>query len=250
MARQVTPLDHDHIQPHMCDLDLRLYILAHLPFFTDLPAAQFAEINKLFVDRGYGPGECLYFEGDPATHLYVVADGNVKLMRHTAGGKDVLLDFLASGEFFGSLTHAKGDTYAETARAHTQACILSIDGADFRAILSANPSVALKVMDIVSERLRSANEMVGLLSVVSIEQRLAQILLKLAGKFGEKSKTGLLIQLPLGRTDLAEMTGTTTETASRVLSQFQKDGLIHTGRRWVAITDPQGLADLTFTRFV
>jgi CRP-like cAMP-binding protein len=74
-----------------------------------------------------------------------------------------------------------------------------------------------------------------------VERRLAYTLLKLAEKFGQPKELGLLIQVPLSRDDLAEMAGTTTETASRVMSQFQKDGLIDSGRGWVAVTNRDGL---------
>ena len=77
-----------------------------------------------------------------------------------------------------------------------------------------------------------------------VEQRLAHVLLKLVEKIGEQDDVGLLIQMPLGRSDLAELTGTTTETASRVMSQFQKEGLIQTGRRWVAITNINELTSI------
>lgn len=245
MTRRKTPIDFDHIKPHMCDLDLRLYILGRLPFFKGLSTETIIVINKLFIERGYDPGEIIYLDGSPATRLYVVADGNIKLMRHTLSGKDVLLDILKQGEFFGGLTHARDETYSETAHAHTPVCTLSIDGGDFRRLLSEYPDVALRVMDIVAERLQASQEMVRLLSVASVEQRLAHVLLRLGDKLGEEDDVGLLIQMPLGRGDLAELTGTTTETASRVMSRFQKDGLIQTGRQWVAIKEKSGLAALT-----
>jgi CRP-like cAMP-binding protein len=156
-----------------------------------------------------------------------------------------MLDILKPGEFFGSMTHSGDDVYTETAYAHTPLCTLSVEGEDFRLLLVENPPIALNVMDSMAERLRSAQEMVRLLSVASVEQRLAYVLLKLGDKFGESGQVGLLIQMPLGRDDLAELIGTTTETASRVMSQFQKQRLIQTGRQWVAITDKSGLAALT-----
>lgn len=245
MSRRKTPLEHEHIEPHMCNLDLRLYILGRLPFYSGLPDSTIRDIDAFFTERGYAEGEIIYFEENPASRLYVVADGNVKLMRHAISGKDVMLDILKQGEFFGSLTHVEDDTYSETAHAHTPVCTLSIEGDDFRQILRRHPPVAMKVLDIMAQRLREAHEMVHLLSVSSVEQRLAHVLLKLGAKLGEPNEVGLLIPLPLGRGDLAELTGTTTETASRVMSQFQKEGLIQTGRRWVAITDRPGLAALT-----
>ena len=244
MTRRRIPLEDEHIVPHMCDLDLRLYIIGRLPFFRGLPTDEIRQINGLFVERGYTPGEIIYFEKIPARRLYVVADGNVKLMRHTVSGKDVLLEIFKQGEFFGSLTHSENDTYSETAHAHTPVCTLSIAGVDFRQLLNDHPPVALKVMDIVALRLRASQEMVSVLSVAPVEQRLAHVLVKLGEKLGEPDEVGLLIQMPLSRSDLAELTGTTTETASRVMSQLQKEGLIQAGRRWVAISDLPGLAAL------
>lgn len=245
MTLRKTPLDHNHIEPHMCGLDLRLYILGRLPFFEGLPTAAIHEINAAFIERGFTPGEIIYFEGSPATRFYVVADGNVKLMGHTHSGKDVMLDILIPGEFFGNLTHLADHTYTETTHAHTPVCILSIAGDDFRQILDLHPPVALKVMDILAQRLREAHQMVRLLSVASVEQRLAHVLLKLADKLGEQNDVGMLIQMPLSRGDLAELSGTTTETASRVMSHLQREGLVQTGRQWVAITDQPGLVSLS-----
>jgi CRP-like cAMP-binding protein len=229
----------------MCDLDLRVYILGRLPFFEPLAADEIHEINRHFTERGYSPDEVIYIEGDPANRLYVVADGNVKLMLHTKRGKDVLLDVLRIGDFFGSLAHSAGDVYAESAYAHTPVCALSTEGPAFRTILNDHPAVALRVMEIMAQRLNAANEKVRLLSTANVEQRLAHVLLTLADKLGESSDQGILIQMPLGRAELAEMTGTSPETASRILSQFQNDGRVRTGRRWTAITDPEALISLT-----
>jgi CRP-like cAMP-binding protein len=244
MNRRKTPLDKGYIEPHMCDVDLRLYIIGRLPFFKELPPVTIQKINESFIERGYQAGEVIYLEGSAASRLFVVADGNVKLMRHTMSGKDVLLDVLVQGEFFGSLTFGDSDRYPDSAVAQTPVCALSIEGEDFRQVLRQYPSVSLKVMEIMDRRLREAHEMVRLLSTSSVEGRLAYVLLKLGDKLGEVEDVGLLIQMPLGRGELAELTGTTTETASRVMSHFQKMKLIQTGRQWVAILDKIGLAAL------
>jgi CRP-like cAMP-binding protein len=82
-------------------------------------------------------------------------------------------------------------------------------------------------------------------SVVSVEGRIANSLLLLSKKLGETSRVGLLIDSPLTLDDLAAMSGTTIETASRLISQFQKDGLIQTGGKWVSILDPVSLEQIT-----
>jgi CRP-like cAMP-binding protein len=239
--RRKTPLQIETAEPHMCSEDLRLRILGGIPFFAGLSHEDLKRINRLFRERGYSPAETICFAGDPAEHLFVVADGRVKLLRHSLSGRNVLLDMLTPGEFFGSLSTLGDEVYPDTAEAQTHTCVLAIDASDYRKVLEAYPQVALKVVDIIAERLRTAHERVRQLSALTSEGRIANILLLLSKKFGESSDVGFLIQTPLTREDLAAMSGTTTETASRVMSQFQKDGLIQTGRKWVSILDQQAL---------
>lgn len=246
-TRRTTPLKSEEIQPEMCSIHTRLEILQQVPFFRPLPAGAIEEINALFRERGYTPAEPIYFAGDPASHLYVVAVGKVKLLRHTLSGQDVLLDMLTPGEFFGSLSVLGDEAYPDTAQAQTACCVLAVAAEDFQAILRRFPPVTLAVLESVSQRLQAAHEMVRQLSAHSVERRIAAALLKLAEKLGEPGPEGLLIQTPLSRQDLAEMTGTTTETASRVMSQLQKAGLIRSGRQWVAVADRAGLAALAAT---
>ncbi|MCL4273244.1 MAG: Crp/Fnr family transcriptional regulator [Anaerolineales bacterium] len=239
--RRKTPLRIEVTETHQCSVDLRLQILHGLPFFADLPHADVKHVNHLFHEYGYAPNETICFAGDPAERLFVVADGRVKLMRHSLSGKNVLLDMLTPGEFFGSLSALSGDVYPDTAEAQTQSCVLSISAADFRHVLEKHPKVALKVLETTALRLRDAQERVRQLSALTVEGRVANVLLVLGKKFGRRSDVGLLIEAPLTRDDLAAMTGTTTESASRVMSQFQKDGLIQTGRKWVSILDQKAL---------
>lgn len=235
--RRRTPLVIDDIQPEHCTTDLRLHILRGIPFLADLTDQDIAAVNQLARESGYEAGEMIYFTGDRAAHWCVVASGKVKLLRHTASGQDVLLDILKLGEFFGSLGALDYEAYPETAQALTPCCVLRIAVEDFKAMLRRYPSVALAVLDIVANRLTTAHEMVRQLSAHSVEQRVAVALLKLAEKLGEAQPDGLLIQVPLSRQDLAALTGTTTETVSRVMSQFREARLIQSGRQWVAITD-------------
>lgn len=241
-TRRSTPLKAENIEPQMCSIHTRQKILSQVPFFTHLAAEELAKVNEMFQEQGYSPGESIYFAGDPATHLYVVAVGKIKLIRHTLSGQDILLDILRPGEFFGSLAVLGDEEYQDTAQAQTNCCVLAVTAKSFQTILERYPPVVLSALNIVSQRLKEAQETVLQLSAHSVEQRIASVLLKLAEKVGEWQAEGLLIQMPLSRQDLAEMTGTTTETASRVMSQFQKDGFIRTGRQWVAITDYDGLS--------
>lgn len=239
--RRKSPLEIEVTEPGQCSVDLRLNILGNVPFFDGFSMVDLEKVNALFREVGYESEEVICFAGDPAERLFVVADGRVKLLGHTLAGRDVVLDILKAGEFFGSLATLGDDVYPETAQAQTSACILVIGKDSFNRILDLYPPVALKVINIMANRLRTAQERVRQLSASPVESRIAHTLLLLSEKFGQPAEVGLLIQVPLSRDDLAAMTGTTAETASRVMSQFQKDGLVETGRQWIAVLDQAGL---------
>lgn len=243
-TRRKSPVNTTSTEAHYCSIDLRLKILGRLPFFAGLPRKAITEINQRFVEVGFQPGETVYAAGDPAERLFVVADGKVKLLQHAAGGRNVLLDILASGDFFGNLAVLGVTEYPDTALAQTSSCVLSIRSDDFRQVLDAHPQLALKTLAVMAERLNAANQRVLQLSALPVEKRIALALLKLGEKLGRAQEDGLLIDVPLSRDELAEMTGTTTETVSRVMSQFQARGVVAGGRQWVAITDRNQLEAL------
>ena len=243
-TRRKSPVNLTTTEPQHCSIDLRLKILGRLPFFAGLPLVAIQKINQHFVEVGYQPGDVVYLAGDSADRLSVVADGKIKLLQHSAGGHNVLLDILTSGEFFGNPASLGVAVYPDTAQAQTPVCVLSIRSDAFRHVLDDHPDLALKVLEIMGERLNAANQRVLQLSSMPVDRRIAFTLLELGRKFGQLKENGLLIDVPLSRYDLAEMTGTTPETASRVMSQLQSKGMIESGRQWVSILDSRLLDQL------
>ena len=236
--RRSTPLKNPEIKGHHCTTDVRLGKLSMVPFFRALSRQELQKVEEKFSANHFSRGDVIYLQNERATLLRVLVHGKVKLIRHTLEGKDVLLDMLNPGEFFGSLRALGDEVYTDTAITQTDACILSIGLGEFRSILEENPVVALAVLDITADRLHASREHIRRLTTLSVEKRIANILITLCTKFGEDSKYGMLLQLPLSRKDLADMAGTSAETASRIMSQFQQDGIIKTGRRWVAVSNP------------
>ncbi len=237
MPSPKSPVRLEWVDPGVCSLDYRLKIIGRLPFFKHLPPEAIVEINLLFDDRDVAAQQTIYFEGDPNEYLFLVAMGKVKLMRHTTSGREVLLDILRGGEYFGSLTFLGGTGYIETAIAQTDCCILQISSSNFERVLQKYPDVSIKVLQAVGQRLEESQEIVKQLSTYSADQRIAAALVRLARKMGEHKGAGTLIQLPFSRQDLAAMTGATVETVSRVMSRFSEDGLVRAGRKWVEIRD-------------
>ncbi|TLN03243.1 Crp/Fnr family transcriptional regulator [bacterium] len=243
-TRRKSPVNLVATEPHQCSIDLRMRILGRLPFFAGLPRKAVESINQRFVEVGYQPGERIYTAGDPAERLYVVAEGKIKVLQHAAGGRDVLLDILSTGEFFGNLAALGVALYTDSAEAQAPTCVLSIRSDSFRQILDEHPELALKALDVMAARLNDANQRVMQLSSMPVEKRIAITLLKLARKLGRRQDDMLLIDVPLSRDNLAEMTSATPETVSRVMSQLQAGAVIASGRQWVGIRDERTLEEM------
>lgn len=244
MPRPKSPVRHEWVDPKVCSQEYRLKIVGRLPFFRHLPPDAIAEINRLFEDRDFAAAQAIYFEGDPGANLYLVASGKVKLLRPALKGREVVLDVLRGGEYFGHLAPAMQLSYAETAVAQTDCCILQISAENFQKVLTHYPNVTFEVLKAIGQRLEESQEIIKQLSMYTVEQRIAAALLRLAKKLGEQKQMGLLIQIPFSRQDLAAMTATTVETVSRVMSRFSAEGLISTGRKWVVLKDLEQLEQM------
>ena len=242
--RRKSPVNLVITDAHHCSVDFRLRLIGRLNFFAGLPAEALEEINRYFYELSFELGERIYTVGDPAEKLYVVAEGKVKIMQHPLGGRDVLLEILTTGEFFGNLTALGAASYSDSAEAQSPCCILCIRSDDFRKILDKYPELALKALEIMAARLNEANMRVMQLSSMPVEKRIAITLHKLAHKLGRKKDSMLLIDVPLSRDDLAEMTSATPESVSRVMSQLQTSGVIESGRQWVGVVDMDALENL------
>lgn len=244
MQRRRNPIQPEPIHPHLhCSVEDQRRLLAAAPYFKSLSTEQIEAVQRQFTQNHYTAGSTIYSAGEPARRLSIVAAGTVKVQRPTWDGKDILLDLLVPGDHFGSLAELGDETYPDTAIAHTECCILSTTSAEFSQMLTTYPTVAIDSLSIVAARLRQAQSTIEQLSAYPVEQRIARTLAHLAEKVGVEKGDATLIDIPLSRQDLADMAGTTVETASRVMSDFKRDGLIDSGRMWISVRDTEKLAD-------
>ncbi|MGC5626704.1 Crp/Fnr family transcriptional regulator [Georgenia sp. Z1344] len=240
--RRHTPLTEPVIDPHACTPQLRLAVLGRDPLFTGLPPAELAAVDTHFRARHYAAGEPIYHSGDPADRLFIPAAGLSRVSRTAIDGRETLLGLHGPGESFGALPSLGVGTYPDDARALTFTCLLHVSSEQFAALVDELPRVAVAALHRIGQRLAEAHESVHLLSGAPLEQRLAAALLVLAEKIGEPWEGMTLLQAPLGREDLAALTGSATESVSRLLSRWRRDGLVESGRRWVALADIDRLA--------
>ncbi len=236
-----TPLRAEVADARACTLESRRRILGQLPFFRMLEPREVASIGDEFWERGFRPGEGIYRPGEPASHLYVLATGKVRLDRPAAPRPGVLLDVLGPGDFFGTLPALGSPTYVDAATALTAGCALVVDREAFDTVLERHPPVALAALRAVGAQLEAARAEIARLGTLPLDQRVAAALVRLASRFGERRDGGLLIQVPLTRQDLGAMTGATLESVSRVMSRFRRAGLVRSGRGWIAVRDPERL---------
>ncbi|TFC59784.1 Crp/Fnr family transcriptional regulator [Cryobacterium sp. TMT2-15-1] len=222
---------------------MRNTILGQIPIFQDLSAGELSDLAERMLSLAWGPGDTLFTAGEPSEHVFVLAAGQAKVFRSTPTGQSTSLDFLGPGAVLGSLTALDAGRYPETAVALVTTCALRLESGAFRQMLLTHPLVALRVLDVVVDRLHRVRSREAEQASVTVTTRVAATLLRLADTFGVAGDDAgtTLIQLPLTRADLAAMTGTSAESVSRAMSGLRRDGLIDSGRRWTAVLDRSGL---------
>jgi CRP-like cAMP-binding protein len=230
------------VEAHRCTAPEKRRLLGATPFFAALDDGRLDEVAALFAQRNFSAGETIHRAGDPAERLSIVVAGQVKIARPTPDGQDVLLALLGPHEHFGSLLELGDASYRDDAVAHTDCCVLSTDAESFHALLERFPPVANAALALVAARLREAQATIEQLSTYPVPRRVAATLLALADRLGVRGESGeTLIDATLSRQDLADMTGATVETVSRVLSDFRRRGWIDSGRQWVSVRERASL---------
>lgn len=223
-------------------------ILQALPFFAGLSERDWEKVIDLFSERQYKKDDYIFLEGEAPEALYVIRTGKVKVLRHSTDGKDVVLRVCGPGNLLGTVAVFDGGGYPGTAQVIEDCSVLAISRNDCLTLVNRYPVFALAVIADLGTRLRSSAEQIRSLAVERVEQRIARVLLKLAESAGSDSPEGRVIEMPLTRQDVADMTGTTVETAIRVMSKFRRQELIKTRRGRVVLVDIPTLQEIAEMR--
>lgn len=219
-------------------------ILAALPIFAGLSERDWEKVCDLFTERQYQKDDYIFLEGEAPEALFIVKTGKVKVLRHSTDGKDVVLRVASPGQMLGTVATFDGGGYPGTAQAIEDCSLLLLSRNDCLTLVSRYPVFALAVINDLGNRLRSSAEQIRSLAVERVEQRIARILLKLGASAGSDLPEGRVIEMPLTRQDVADMTGTTVETAIRVMSKFRRNDLIRTRRGKVVLVDLEALQEI------
>jgi CRP-like cAMP-binding protein len=224
----------------MANVDLT-QLLSQCPTFRDLHMAGLQVVLQAAHQCQVERNAFFFHQGDSATTFYVLVQGEAKLTQVTSEGNQMLMRFAGPGECFGGVVALSHVDYTLSAQAVDDCLALAWDGETLVGLIERYPRIALNMLEVMVGHYRHLLDRYQELATERVEQRVARALLRLARQAGQKVKNGVLIGLPLSREDLAEMTGTTLYTVSRILSRWAHQGLVEVGRERVLIRNPHAL---------
>jgi CRP-like cAMP-binding protein len=194
--------------------------------------------------RHYSRGDIVFHEGDPSEVFYVVLTGRVKVFKHGPDGHDIILEMFGPGEQLGAVAVFESRPYpASAAPLEPSTCVL-IPRAAFFELLERHPSLVRGLLGGLSLRLVQLTSRLAELTGGRIEARFARLFLKLADQLGQKNPDGIFVPLVLTRQELADLVGTTIETAIRVMSRWHKDEVLLTEPKGFRVVDRDVLQSL------
>ena len=208
-------------------------ILKNSSIFSGLNDDELGELAKLATERNFTASEFIFWDGDEPEWFNIIARGQVKVFKHSSQGREFIIAFFGPGEMLGEVAVFEDKSYPASAQAVIETRIVGIKRTDFLSFLARHPQVALKIINVLGGRLRDAHSRLRDLAGERVEQRLAGILLMLSAKLG--------LTLPFTRQEIADMAGTTTETAIRVMSQLRQRKIIRSVRGKIIILDAEKL---------
>ncbi len=195
------------------------------------------------AERRYAAKDTLFAPGDPGSQLYFLLDGTVRLYRIYGGYKEATVALLKNEGVFGELGLDEGSRQSVFAEALTGVTVAVVRKSILTEVIKRRPEFALKLLSSFSERLRQSDEVIESLLDREVSARLATLLSHLGDRFGEADGSGTVLKVRLTHQDLANMIVSTREAVSKVMSEFQRDGLIEVRNRTISVT-PQ-LAEMS-----
>ena len=215
--------------------------LRQVDVFREAPEDDLILIAGQAIERSVEEGEFFFFQGDPAHYLYILTEGRAKLTQSSAAGQQVNLRVINEWQMFGALGAVRQEsTYPATAQALESSTALAIKSSFLKDIMETRPYLSTGLMRLMTGYIQEMQERYRELATEKVERRIARSLLRLADQVGKKNKDGN-IEVDFSRQEMAEMSGTTLFSVSRTLSEWERMGLVETGRERVVIRNAHGI---------
>lgn len=200
--------------------------LKNIQLFSSLTDDELHQIKDKLSLKRYKKHEAILFEEDTTEYMYIILNGKTKVIQTTEDGKEILLAMHHSGEFFGEMSLLDGKTSPATVVAMEDSSVAIISRQEFYSLIRAQKKVVDNLLLILCSRLRDSWEKIQLLNLKNASQRIKILFLMLSDRYGEKTAEGVTLNIKLTHQEIAEMTGMTRETVTRMIDKWQKDGEI------------------------
>ncbi len=232
----IAPEDSSHLNANHGDVE-KAGVLGKAVAFSDLNRGQLAQLSRLAEELHYKPGDFVFLEGDRLDHFYVVAEGRLKILKHSPSGRDFIFAFSGPGEMLGNVSLFSGKPHPSSVQAVMETRVLAVRNTDLLSFLSRDTESGFKVLKrlliIAGIRNMTASRRLADLAAERADRRLAYTIYTLSLEFGDT--------LAFTREEVAQMAGTTTETAIRFVNRLNQEGVVRRLRRKLIILDQKKL---------
>lgn len=206
-------------------------LLTGVELFSELDDVELEKVADLAQGRSVTKDSTIFYAGDPAEAVFVVASGKVKVVVTSTDGKEFILTVLGAGQVFGEMALIESAPRSATVITVTACELMVINRNDFHHLLNTTPGISRKLLTILSRRLRRANSKMESLAYMDVAGRLARYLLDLARDHGQRVGNGWVVVRRPTHSDIAHSIGTSRETVSRLINEFEEGfGLVNKGK--------------------
>jgi CRP/FNR family cyclic AMP-dependent transcriptional regulator len=212
---------------------------------AQLAPGELDRVLGMVTERQLKNGQVIFQKGDPGTSLMAVLHGRVKIGAYSEDGKEIILNIVEPGQIFGEIALLDGKERTADATAMGPTTLLVLDRREFVPFLERNPKIAVRLIEVLCERVRRTSEMVESVAFLEYSARLARLLLRLAENYGEETEDGVRINLRISQQELGNLIASTRESVNRQLNAWAEEGVIELERGQITILDSDTLEDLS-----
>ncbi|HEY7892667.1 MAG TPA: Crp/Fnr family transcriptional regulator [Solirubrobacteraceae bacterium] len=221
-------------------------LLGHVPVFEMLTREDLERIATVAVPRSFQAGEVVFREGDSSDTCYVVRDGQARAVRDHAGGRTITLAQFGPGDIFGELAMFEDERRSATVETMEKTNVVALLGADMRRLMIEHPEISQRLVIALGRRLREMNERLARQSFQTVQSRVAVVLRELVEQARGAEPRGKDVLITTTQADLAQLAGSSRESASRFLAVLERAGIISQGRGRLTVHDPDALESYVF----
>ena len=217
-----------------------------MPVFSTLEPDDLERVAQVSVPRTFEPGQAVFREGDASDTCYVVREGQARAIRTHGDGRTITLATFGPGDFFGELAMFEDERRSATVEAIGELSLIGVLGPDMRRLMAEHPEIAMKLAVALGRRLRETNERLSRQSFQTVQSRVAVVLSDLVAQAVAEGHPDRDVLVTATQADLAQLAGSSRESASRFLAVLERAGVISQGRGRLTVHDPGALKQYVF----